>query len=547
MQGQPETIRDAFRAAEPVVGSSPAVDDPGELPPDEVPPVAAYQAEVLGVQGAEFPRNDYGNGQRLVLYYGENFLFVPRLGWFRWDGRRWASDEDEILVRRDAQGIAARIMHEIPFLAPEFDANGNNKAAARHATHANSSGNTGKITNMLAEAKTAKGVAVTVEDLNKDPMMLCVENGVLHFTKRKDEHSAAWDDAVEVPQVDLLPHDRRHRITKMVKAKYDPQAKCPAWGAFLLRVLPDDEVRGFFKRWCGYNLTGLTTEQKLAFFFGQGRNGKSTAVDTLARIMGDYSTTLPIESLTGTDQGKGGEATPDLVRLPGARFVRSSEPEQGQKMKEARIKALTGGEPIPIRRLHQEAVDLFPEFKLNISGNYQPEVRGADDGIWRRILLVPWSVQIPAEEVDPLLPQKLWAERDGILRWMVEGCLEWMAGGLRVPAVIDEATKEYRSESDPMRTFLQEYCRITGSPENFETARDLRDAFNAWLLDSGTSAWTPRHTSNSLKRRANNVKGDGGEVFYPVKRSTTGYLGIQLLPKALELRANYRDQLERMK
>ncbi|QBR35393.1 hypothetical protein ETW23_03815 [Leisingera sp. NJS201] len=540
MQGQPETIRDAFVAAEAVVGG-PTEDFPGELPPDEVPPMEAYEPESLEVKGVEFPRNDFGNGQRLVLYYGDNFLFVPRLGFFRWDGRRWASDEDEILVRRDAQNIAARIMHEIPFITLDHDG----KDAERHAAHAKNSGNTGKITNMLAEAKTA--VAVSVEDLNKDPMMLCVENGVLHFTRRPDAHGAAWGGASEVPQVDLLPHDRRHRITKMARAKYHPRAKCPAWDAFLARALPDPDVRAFFKRWCGYNLTGLTTEQKLLFLFGQGRNGKSTAVDTIARIMADYSTTLPIESLTGADQGKGGEATPDLVRLPGARFVRASEPEQGQKMKEARIKALTGGEPIPIRRLHQEAVDLIPEFKLNISGNYKPDVRGADDGIWRRIMLMLWGVQIPADEVDPLLPEKLWGERDGILRWMVEGCLEWMAGGLRPPAVIDEATKEYRAESDPMRTFLETECRISGSPDNFETARDLGDAFNAWLMESGTSAWTPRHTSNSLLRRANNVKGEDGAVFTRVKRSTTGYLGIVLLPKAQQRKTDYEYQLGRLK
>ncbi len=532
-----DAIHAAFAAAEPVdLGTPPDGGGQGGEPPLE-----AYAPQEPEAKGAAFPRNDFGNGQRLVLYYGENFLFVPRLGWFRWDGKRWAPDEDEILVRRDAQTIAARIMHEIPFLAPEFDANDNNKAPERHAAHAKNSGNTGKITNMLAEAKTA--VAVPVEALNKDPMMLCVDNGVLHFSRVPDEHSAAWGGPAERPQVDLLPHDRRHRISKLARATYDPQAKCPAWDAFLERVQPDPELRGFLKRWFGYSLTGLTSEQKLAFFYGQGRNGKSTAVDVIARILGDYSTTLPIESLTGADQGKGGEATPDLVRLPGARFVRASEPEQGQKMKEARIKALTGGEPIPIRRLHQEAVDLIPEFKLTISGNYKPEVRGADDGIWRRILLVPWTVQIPAEEVDPLLPEKLWAQRDGILRWMVEGCLEWMAGGLRPPAVIDQATRDYRAESDPMREFLETECLITGNPEHFETARDLGEAFNAWLLDAGTSAWGKRVTSNSLKRRANNVKGPEGQMFTEVKRSTTGYLGIQILQPAQDRRAVYSEQL----
>ena len=203
----------------------------------------------------------------------------------------------------------------------------------------------------------------------------------------------------------------------------------------------------------------------------------------------------------------------------------------------------TGGELIMIRRLMKEAFEFTPEFKLVISGNYKPEVRGADDGIWRRILLVLWSVQIAAEDVDPYLGDKLWAERDGVLAWMVQGCLDWMQGGLRPPASIGQATQDYRLESDPMRQFLETECEITGSPSNFETGRDLGDCFNAWLLDSGTSAWGKRQTSNQLKRRADNVKGVGGLVYTPAKRSTTGYLGIRISPEARDRLAAFSEQL----
>ena len=525
-----DPINEAFARAERVGGD----------PEAELPPSLIYSDDPDAAGAVGFPLNDFGNGQRLVHYYGKNFLFVPRLGWFRWDGTRWASDEDEILVRQDAQKVAGRIMGEVSFVAGEDE-----KVAARHAAWSVTSGNSGRITNMLSEAKTA--VSVSVDDLNTDPMMLCCESGVLHFTRAPEDDAPSWRDPQEVPVVRVLPFDRSRRITKKVAAKYDPHATAPTWLAFLERVMPDPDLRAFLQRWFGYSLTGLTTEQKLAFFFGQGRNGKSTAVDVIARIMADYSTTLPIESLTGSDQGKGGEATPDLVRLPGARFVRASEPEQGQKMKEARIKALTGGEPIPIRRLHQEAVDLHPEFKLTISGNYKPEVRGADDGIWRRILLVPWETQIPISEVDPLLPQKLWAERDGILAWMVQGCLDWMAGGLRPPASIQDATQDYRTQSDPMREFLLTECEITGSSEHFETARELVEAFNAWLLDSGASAFGRRYTSNLLKARAENVKGPDGHMFRPVKRSTTGYLGVAIKPSARDRIAAFSDQLRMAK
>lgn len=577
--------------ADPGPDAKPADGPPEDLPPYDGPPPEAYADEIPPeAEGAQFPLNDFGNGQRLALYYGKNALFVPRLGWFRWDGKRWAADEDEIRVRRDAQAIADRVLAEIPHIAlddwerealekwflvradymalskkkkddmtegeaalliemeavralgqPVSDRLAGERKLRRN--WAKSTGNTGRISAMMLEAKTL--LSTTVDELNCDPWMICCENGTLRFSIGEDPHAAAWGGPVRAPQVEILPHDRADRITKLALANYDPAAPCPNWIAFLDRVQPDPEDRAFLQRWFGYGLTGVTSEQKLAFFFGGGRNGKSTCVDVIARIMGDYSTTLPIETLTGSETRKGSEATPDLVRLPGARIVRASEPEMGQKLKEALIKALTGGEPIPIRRLHQEAVEITPEFKLTISGNHKPEVRGADDGIWRRIMLVPFTQQIPAEDVDPVLPAKLWAERDGIFAWMVEGCMEWMRAGLRPPASVVDATTDYRADSDKMRTWLTTECEITGNPGDFERGRDLADAFNAWLLECGESTWGSRTCANRLKERSNNVKGESGAVYTPGKRSDTGYSGIRIKPAARERIAQYLDQIRR--
>lgn len=590
-------IRAAFDAAEAV----PLADGP---PPDCGPPDRAGAEDCGGrfddippaapaedspeARGGLFPLNDYGNGQRLVEYFGQDMLFVPRLGWFRWDGRRWHPDEDELDVRRDAQGVAARILDEVPHLALDawlrealdlwqikradwrglddipaanrspdqaaqfaalapIKAAGEDaqeilrKAAAAHRAHAKTSGNTNRISNMLAEAKTA--VATSVGALNADPLMLGCENGVLRFVQRVDPHAASWGDMAEVWQVDFVPHDRAQLISKMVAAEYDPAAACPVFFAFLEAVQPDPEIRDFLQRWFGYCVTGLTVEQKLAFFHGGGRNGKSTLVDALARIVADYGTTIPIETLTGSEQRKGSDATPDLVRLPGARFVRASEPEQGQRMKEALIKALTGGEAIMIRRMQQEFVEITPEFKLTISGNHKPEIRGADDGIWRRVMLVPWDVQIPEAEVDRGLPGKLWAERAGILAWMVRGCLDYLQGGLRPPAAVIEATAEYRNESDPVRVFLTTECEINGLPEFFETGRDLVDAFNAWMLETKETTWGKRTAANAIRARAGVAKGQAGEVFGPAKRSDTGYLGIRITDAARNRIAQYGEEL----
>lgn len=159
--------------------------------------------------------------------------------------------------------------------------------------------------------------------------MVNCQTGVLRFSREIDLHDAAWGQSAPVWRVDQLPHDRRHLISKMMLADYDPAATCPHFLAFMETVQPDPAVRDFLQRWFGLTLTGIKTEQKLAFFFGGGRNGKSTLVDTIARIMADYGTTIPIETLTGTEQRKGSNSTPDLVRLPGSRMARASEPEQG--------------------------------------------------------------------------------------------------------------------------------------------------------------------------------------------------------------------------
>ncbi|MBY6121828.1 hypothetical protein KUV64_22085 [Mameliella alba] len=550
-------------------GGSPG--DPGgpaPAPEDGPPPEA---------EGAALPLNDYGNGLRVGLYFGRDLFFVPRLGWHCWDGRRWGADEDALQVRKFAQRIAERIMAErfhieVPAhleralahfepvkeeletlerlketerdeaqterllelralrRADEEARKQIGKARADHVSFAKSSGNTTRISNMMKEAQPE--LATDVADLNPNTLDICCENGVIELRLETDAHGTAWGEDGPKATARLVPHDRGQRITKMVAAPYQPDAPRPVFEAFLARVLPDADVRALVKRWFGYCLTGETGEQKLAFLYGHGRNGKSTLVDLLARIVADYGTTLPIESLTGSEQRKGSDATPDLVRLPGARFVRASEPEQGQKMKEALVKALTGGEPILVRRMMQEFVEIQPQFKLTISGNYKPEVRGADDGIWRRIMLIPFTEQIPEDEVDPMLARKLWDERAGIFAWMVEGALEWMQTGLRPPASILDATQEYRKESDPMRLFLQTECEITGDDEDKIAAKFLGQAFNAWMSGNGDDPWRPRTTGMALRKRAETVKSEDGKGFYLVKASTNFYHGIRLTDAA---------------
>lgn len=580
-------IQNAFDNAEPVApfdggyGHNQGPDMDENLPP----PPSMPGEDSPEARACLYPLNDLGNGQRLTEYYGQDILFVPRLGWFRWEGKRWGADEDELRVRRDAQAVSGRILDEIPFIQldewqrealdlwrevkPELlelekikERNDEQKKRFRHLrdiqvagveaeealkgarkahrAHSKASGNTSKISNMLAEAKVSAAVEVGV--LNANPYMLNTEGGVVSFTQEEDEHEKAWGDQKPKWRADVLPHDRRHMISKMAQAEYDPDAECPHFIDLMDTIQPDREIREFLQRWFGYSLLGLTDEQNLVFLYGIGRNGKSTLVDIIAQIMDDYGTTLPIETLTGSEQRKGSDATPDLVRLPGARFVRASEPDQGQRLKENLVKALTGGEAILIRRMQQEFVEIEPEFKLTISGNHRPEVRGGDDGIWRRIVLVPFDEQIAEADVDRDLPRKLKKEKNGILNWLIEGCLSYLNTGLRVPEKVVAATNDYRNESDPYRTFLmdQEFVKITGSPDDFVIGRDFADAFNAYLVWREWAPFGRRTVSNNIKSRVGVVKGPNGETYRQGKRSDTGWVGLKLMPKAYSV----KDQFE---
>lgn len=216
--------------------------------------------------------------------------------------------------------------------------------------------------------------------------------------------------------------------------------------------------------------------------------------------------------------------------LIGARFVRASEPDQGQQLQEGLIKELTGGEPIMVRSLNENFVTVYPFFKLTISGNHRPEIRGGDDGIWRRVMLVPFEVQIPKDEVDLDLGKKLWAERDGILNWLIAGLRDYLQDGLQIPDRVIAATDEYREDSDPLASFLTQICGVTGNEAHTMRARDLQEAFAFWLDETGRGAWKPRTIFNSLSAKQGKWRSPAtGQMFTRIKSSDSYYGGIALL------------------
>lgn len=540
-----EDVRSRFASAEDVDLPEGLEPPSGQAGPPEEPPPGAPDPESgppPEAEAAQFPLNDTGNGRRFVCYWGEDYLHVPRVGWFGWDGRRWRKDPDELEVRRQAQQLSERMLLEVPHLrmpkadaeavaqepgakadkerlrsvpaddrtaednAGEEKANGilsrAGKARARfykrqdrHRSHANTTGNSARIDSLMKEAAVHRSHAL--DALDAAPLDVNCESGTLRFRVVRAEGSTT-------AEVELAGHARDDRLTKLVPAEYAPDAACPKFEAFLHRIQPDEAMRSFLQRWFGLCMTALTNEQKLVFLYGSGANGKSVLVELMARMLGDYAATAKIESLTGRNRRGGADATPDLIPLIGARMVRASEPEEGERLQEGKIKELTGGEPILVRALHSDFVEVVPRFKLTISGNHKPEIRGDDDGIWRRVLLVPFDVQIPKAERVPLpeMLEDLMQERDGILNWLVAGLLDYLEGGLAEPEAVLDATREYREDSDPIGQFLTAACAITGNPDDSLTSKELVEGFNFWLAENGAGQWKPGTVQRRLKGKA---------------------------------------------
>lgn len=491
-------------------------------------------------RAAGFPINDLGNGQRFVLHFGEDVMFVPRVGWHVWDGRVWQVDPDMIATRKKAQRLSDLVLAEVPYIvlsdekmaaiARESDLRAEllaaekergedgtmpDEAAAKirriegelrtieslrtslskirtaHRTFARSTGNTAKIKAALTEAEVP--LAQRVEDLDQNPLDVNTDTHVLRFTV------TPRPGTYPLVEMTAIPHDRDLRMTKIMATGYDPRASAPIFHAFLDRIMPAEEMQRFLQRWFGYSMLGLTNEQALAFFYGMGANGKSALTDLIARLMGSYAATAKIESLTGQNRRSGGDATPDLINIVAARMVRASEPEKGVQWQEGLIKQLTGGEPILVRALNENFFEAVPIFKLTIGGNHAPDIRGMDDGIWRRLMIVPFDVQIPKAERDPLIVNRMLEEGPGILNWLIEGARAYLEAGLAPPAQVSSATDELRQDADPYGKFLDEACEVTGDDRDSITSRELMLSFMFWQMRRGETPFKERTISTNMK------------------------------------------------
>ena len=298
---------------------------------------------------------------------------------------------------------------------------------------------------------------------------------------------------------------------------FDPDAECPIFLAFLERVMAGNcALIAFLQRAVGYSLTGLTGEQVLFLLYGLGANGKSTLLEILRALLGDYAQQTEFSTFLVRKQDG---VRNDLARLRGARFVSAVEMEGERRLSEALVKQLTGGDTISARFLFSEFFEFLPAFKLWLAANHKPEIRGTDHAMWRRVRLIPFTVTIPDDAQDKSLPAKLRAELPGILAWAVRGCLQWQANGLDAPDEVTRATEDYRAEMDVLGDFLAERC-IDESGTHV-LAADLYGAYRLWSEQNGAEAISGVAFARRLTER-------GFTRVRVGKKQARGYGGLRL-------------------
>jgi putative DNA primase/helicase len=285
-----------------------------------------------------------------------------------------------------------------------------------------------------------------------------------------------------------------------------PGTPHPLWDAFMGRITASDgELQAFLRRFVGYCCTGCTHEHVFVFAYGTGANGKSTFINTVRNILGDYATVAAMSTFLDSNT----EHHPtDLAKLRGVRLAVAQETEQGRHWDEAKIKTLTGGDTITAHFMRQDFFDFVPQFKLFICGNHKPQLRNVDEAMRRRLLLVPFTVQIPPAEQDKDLPDKLRAEWPAILRWMVDGCGEWRRMGLAPPKAVRDATAEYFSEQDTVKDWMSD-CTTDGGASVVTRSRDLFQSWKTWCDDRNFRPGTAKAFSQALQGKGCEPGRDG--------------------------------------
>lgn len=497
---------------------------------------------LLDMRCAMFARTDMGNAERWNARFGRDYLYTTAKGWLGWDGRRYRvlNQEKDVLpaevlasVFLTVRAIAneARFVEDTGQLPDEeadplaietppplgaMDAwiKGGKKPErlsskiAQWGISSESAGRLGCIANL---AKRWVTVELTIFDT--DAMLLNCQNGTLRFIKPQNGEPA---------RVELKPHDREDRLTKVTACDYDPEATAPWFLKTVRWAQPDTPRRRYLRQWMGYNLTGEMGEQIFHIWYGPlAANGKSTVGNACRDAIGDYGDTTNVETFLDEGPRKHGDAaTPALVRLPGVRFLTAGEPPKGAKINEPLINSVTGGDPMQARDNFRSFFRFVPIFKFTLWCNDLPSIPQGTAGIWRRVKVVPWDQHLQPHERDQHLPAKIAKEYAGVLAWMVGGLLDYLDNGFVEPESVQVASADYKSDSDPLSSFLRTCTEA--DPQGRVQSSVLYNTFCAWAKAAGETEWKQKGFSQALKAKGLASKASNG----------MHWLGIRLIREA---------------
>jgi putative DNA primase/helicase len=455
----------------------------------------------------KFKYTDVGNGELLASAAGETLRFVTSLGWHRYSAGRWVHDPKGERARQEAQKLARSLFHIAADLTePE--------QRDRLIKHAKQTERSGGISNMLHEGSVRPQLYVgDVERLDALDDYLNLANGTL------DLHT-----------FELREHRPDDLLTRITKAKYDPAATCPFWEDTIAKAIPNKEVRDWVQCAMGYSLLGSYSEW-LFMCYGTGSNGKSTILEGLRDVLGDYAAKASPELLgEKRERGPGPEAA--LASTRGARLVTTIETEQGKRMAEVIMKELTGDHQITARFMKQNPFTFTNRAAIWMATNHKPELQGTDYAVWRRVRLIPFTEVFPEDSrMDPKdVRACVHAERDGILNWLLNGLRGYRIAGTLdpAPAAVDEATKAYREEMDAVKQWLSDRCELV-KDENVRTGvGELYRSYKSWCDDNGKGV----KASPKLKTELEEQHGlrqihSGGKFWIGVRTIEAGLLARQ--------------------
>jgi putative DNA primase/helicase len=438
-------------------------------------------AKVLAGLVARYGESDAMNAHALVAWTDGRIKFAAGLGFYTWNGRVW--EKSEVKVRQEVHRMGAALV--LAGKLPE----------SRGFTM------TTRIDALLTELRSVPSVHVGAEDFDAQRHLLNFRNGT-----------------VDLRTGVMGPHDKADMLTYCLDLDYRPDATCGRWEEFLREIFPNHpELPDYMQRLTGYGITGNTDEQCFAVLWGKGANGKSVFTETLTSVFQRVTTTTPFATF---EEKQSGGIPNDLAALRGARLVMASEGESGKQMSEAVLKRITGKDKVTARFLRQEFFTFSPTFLILLATNHKPRFKGQDEGLWRRVKLIPFQRWFAPHERDYDLDRKLMAEAEGIAAWAVRGAVEWYRGGLRDPKLIGDETREYRETSDQLAGFFPGVLELTNDDTPMSGA-EAYNAYQAWCEEEGLTSkdvWSRKAFYEAMSERGVSKR----------KGRLTGYQGIIL-------------------